>query len=130
MNPVMVDAMHKVGRAWHSHAHCLHALDNGFAWRCTLELPDSLGVRLQALEAYPMIDAPPSPGIEPDAAPQWSDKPSKGSAGAMHVHAYAPAVAHRFKPGEPAFNPLGRIDCMHVHHRDKGRPHRQRRRYH
>ncbi|CAK0785712.1 hypothetical protein CVIRNUC_008923 [Coccomyxa viridis] len=50
-----------------------------------------------ALEAYPMIDAPPSPGVEPDAAPQWSDKPSKGSAGAMHVHAYAPAVAHRLK---------------------------------
>ena len=50
---------------------------------------------LQALDAYPMNDVPPSPGIEPDEAPQWGSKPSKGSTGAMHVHAYAPAVAQK-----------------------------------
>lgn len=50
-------------------------------------------VVLQALDAYPMNDVPLSPGIEPDEAPQWGGKPSKGSTGAMHVHAYAPAVA-------------------------------------
>ena len=105
-SPVKVDDAHILGRAWHSYAQCLCALDNGLAWSCTLELPETLCLRPQALEAYPMIDTPPSPGVEPDAAPQWSDKPSKGSAGAMHVHAYAPAVAHRFKPGEPIFTLL------------------------
>ena len=67
-----------------------------------------------------MIDAPPSPGVEPDAAPEWTNKPSKGSRGAMHVHAYAPAVAHRVKPGEPTFVPLGWIDCVHTGHRGEG----------
>ena len=47
-----------------------------------------------------MIDVPPSPGIEPDQAPQWGDKPSKGSRGAMHVHAYAPAVTPKLHAGE------------------------------
>ena len=78
-------------------------MHNGFAWRQILEHCQTPCACAQALEAYPMIDTPPSPGVEPDAAPQWSHKPSKGSTGAMHVHAYAPAVAHRFKPGEPAF---------------------------
>ena len=47
-----------------------------------------------------MIDLPPSPGLEPDQAPQWGDKPSKGSSGAMHVHAYAPAVTPKLHSGE------------------------------
>ena len=47
-----------------------------------------------------MIDVPPSPGLEPDEAPQWGDKPSKGSRGAMHVHAYAPAVTPKLHNGE------------------------------
>ena len=105
-------------------------MHNDSAWHGTLKLPDTLGLRAQALEAYPMIDAPRSPGVEPDAAPQWSDKPSKGSAGAMHVHAYAPAVAHKFKPSEPAFSPLAWSGCMHGDHRGEGRPHRLCRCYH
>ena len=95
------------------------ARHDGCAGCFTLDLPDTLGLCLQALDAYPMIDAPPSPGVEPDVAPQWSDKPSKGSRGAMHVHAYAPAVAHQFKPGEPAFTPL-ECACMYQSHRGKG----------
>ena len=120
----MVDA---VQYFWQSMAQpCTMALHGARPYNC--QTPP--GLRVQALEAYPMIDAPPSPGVEPDAAPQWSDKPSKGSAGAMHVHAYAPAVAHRLKSGEPTFIPLGWSDCTHVYRRFKGRAHRQCRCYH
>ena len=55
---------------------------------------------MQALDGYPMINVPPSPGLEPDQAPKWGDKPSKGSRGAMHVHAYAPAVTPKLHAGE------------------------------
>ena len=55
---------------------------------------------LQALDAYPVMEVPPSPGIEPDEAPQWAGKPSKGSRGAMHVHAYAPAITPKLNAGE------------------------------